>query len=534
MSSLEYQYRGAISNQILQIGINNFFRLSFAIYSIFLGCILFPFGILLSWYYGQAFIHSPEQISDAIENELSGPTTAIIICLSIVFAILGTLQSSSSRSGGKKVTLGYLLPMPTWKYVLISDLIDAFLLSASILVGIIPAMLVGFNFYLDDSLPIFFAFAAIGSGIIRCREDVRYWGYFSFLLCGLYLLGKQFEFADVDLSREMQTQSIQIVCGMIVFSNFCVTLLILDSHRKGKVYGRAWIVDSFFNFLSRQIDARQQKTGPHLFEFQSSITALVWFDVTRTIKRIIPWIFGINAIGFGFSFTNASTNFVAEMCIVATTLYMVASAFRICLRSNNVLNQLPSHQATLPISDRTLGYIWLGNFTGSLIFGLVMIGVSLIPYFIKKSAFFEWDSNFLEIIPVLLSAMFVLQNVFTALMSGRPYLIVSLFFLVVFAVFFTGYTVTSQNITLLNLQIIVLNCVLGLAYVLITFKSYKRGLFSWLSQTIMAILVAYQVIAGTDLLLNTPLGQTGLYGTILLPGLPLVAVPLAVHYNRHR
>ena len=534
MSSIEHQYRGAISNQILQIGINNFFRLSFAIYSIFLGCIFFPFAILSTWYFGQSFIHSRDQISDAIENELSVPTTIIAIFISIVFAILGSIQSSSSRSSDNKVALGYLLPIQTWKYVLISDLVDAFLLTAAILLGIIPAVLVGFDFYLGDSIPIFLVFSAIGSGIIRCREDVRYWAFFAILLCGLYSLVMQSDSTHAAISQEVQTWSLQIVCGFIVFSNFCVTLLILDSHRKGKVYGGAWIVNSFHNFVSRKFDARRASSGPHLIEFQSLIGALVWFDFTRTFKRIIPWIFGINAIGFCFSFTNASTNFVAEMCIVATIIYMIVSAFRICLRSNNVLNQLPSHQATLPISDRTLGYIWLGNFTGSLILGLIAVGISLIPYFVKNSAIFEWSLNLAMILPVLLSALFVLQIIFTVLMSGRPYLIVSLFFLVVFAVFFTGYSVTSRNTSLLNGQIAFLNLLIGLIYVLITIQSYKRGIVSWLTQSITGILVAWQIVTGHDFFLNTSLGQTGLYGTILLPGFSLVATPLAVHYNRHR
>lgn len=534
MSSGGIQNSGTISNQVLQIGINNFFRLSFAVYSIFLGCILFPFAILTVWYFGQNFVESTKEIKTAIQDDLSGPTAAIVICLSTVFAILGTLQFSSSKSCGKRIANGYLLPISTWKYLLISDLIDFILLTTSIVLGLLPAMLVGFNFYLYDSLPLFFALASIGSGIIRCREDVRYWIYFAMVCFGLYLFFERSFITTAELLPRRRTVLIQMICGLIVFSNLAITLLILDSHRKGKVISGQWILNYIYANLRNIVNSQRQNRRSGLFEFSSPIAALVWYDWVRTIWRSIPWIFGLNAIGFAYSSPYSTRFFATGWCLLFSIVIVAVSAFRVCLRSNQVLNQLPSHQSTLPVSDRMLGYVWLGNFAGILLAGLLLVGLSLVPVYLNSVTNGVLTDSLLNLIPVVISFLIILLNVFTVLISGRPYLIVSSFFLVAFAVFSTGYNVAAQNFVLLNLQMYAFNTIVLLAYVALTYTSIKMGLFSWVAQLIMFALIAYQVINGRVLSLNLAIDQTELYGTLLLPGFPLVAAPLAVYCNRHR
>lgn len=521
----------------IQIMLDSFCRLKLQMGALIWVSFIIPISALASHYYGTR--NKDITVADSIQD-LDPFITHITFYLAAIISFWGlwTRESSSSFPGRY-----FLLPVSTTFIFLTTLGCQVLLCLTAVMAGLALPILIGFDFHLLISLPLYSVAVIVALHINWCRTEYRFVGYVFTVTALITFLVWRTEFFIYSLNSTEYLNYPNFASLLIITAiGIClVGRMVIGSQRKGRFYGITYLASLIAEKSKTQFQAVHEPTaGPRFFWFDnwgSKLAMLTAYDLRRIFVAVAVIVLLVNLFAFILMTTlQIGSGEMAAICLFVSFAIILIGCFMHSVRSRLADNEIRSHLSVLPIDDKKLGLTWLVNLWMTYFFSLIVFFFSLAPLFAYM--LHEKGERFLPIflppIQFITTPILIISLINGLMTAGRTTYIVRTLLVIALLVILSAFAALQQWHFLLYGLAMFFSVAMYILYIVIVIGSFRNGLFVWWTNLFMVMLVALQLYLGYDLMFGTPIYDNYLFGLTLLPALPFVFAPLGTYLNRHR
>lgn len=531
------QHRLSFTSLIYQVTLDTFLRCRLALFTITWSTIVIAFASL-------AIAMSLEEISVDVATEQISP---FVYPITFIIAGILTIWGTWTRDGETGFPQRYfLLPISSPLLFGVTLFVQLTLSLLAVVVGTLPALLLGIEYHFANCLPVYLATVSFGMMANWCRTDLRFLAVATLLGAAAYILASNNLFQAVPnqpLSIRTSVQSERLaatlVFSLVSFGMLTVTgAIVISSQRMGRGFHMADVLAKWRQIRGIQITPSAVPDKPFsLFDNWTSPWAMITvLEFKRVLFPVATMICVANLASFLTLWMLGVANVLSNVLAVFSVGCGLIGCLFLAIRVKGPRNQLLSYQSTLPISDIRLGHYWLLSFYLTYLCLALIFSVTLLPNFLYAywfhNASYSLDPIF--ILKIFLIPLNFLALFYTLLSFGRNEIIGYTFFGVLVPVMTASLGAVFEIRHLTEMTLVAVSLALPVLYLVIVWFSIRTSTFSIISHVIVLALVFSQIACGRDFFFFQQLEFSSYYGMLFLPVLPLAVAPLATYLNRHR